>query len=377
MNVLYISDIYKDNLIYPSQVEELLECYKQQGVTVIEIAFTTHKNEKFKANNILLIKCINGAFIPIVMNFLLSLNLSRIRKFLSDSHIDVIIGRSIMGNSAAVFLNNKLYKRSLNVVADIRGDNLDEESKNGLKHKLLQNAEKYVLSKTNKVFVVSRYLKRMISERYNFNIEDIYSYSTIVPKEKFFYNGDIANQYRKKLGFDDDDIVYVYSGNTMWYQNLDFIIESFLHTCNIKSRLLIISNKPGYIKDKFKDILDSRVVITSCKYNEVTCYLQAGDYGLLIRDNIPTNLSASPTKFGEYVNSGLSVIFNKIETDYYYQTIDLKLNNIILDNKEDLSSFIENNLHKPRKNVIQINTAESVAIEQIKVLKYISEFKVL
>ena len=51
-------------------------------------------------------------------------------------------------------------------------------------------------------------------------------------------------------------------------------------------------------------------------HHEVTEILAACDYGILIRENTVTNQVASPTKFAEYLASGLPVIISANLGDY-------------------------------------------------------------
>ena len=52
------------------------------------------------------------------------------------------------------------------------------------------------------------------------------------------------------------------------------------------------------------------------KHEEVTNFLLACDWGILIREQSVTNKVASPTKFAEYLSAGLPVIISENLGDY-------------------------------------------------------------
>jgi len=52
------------------------------------------------------------------------------------------------------------------------------------------------------------------------------------------------------------------------------------------------------------------------KHEEVTSFLLACDWGILIREQSVTNKVASPTKFAEYLSAGLPVIISENLGDY-------------------------------------------------------------
>jgi len=174
-------------------------------------------------------------------------------------------------------------------------------------------------------------------------------------------------KYRKKLGYKASDIVVVYSGSLAKWQNFDFILKSFNDSENDNLNLLILTKdiESATKKTSTSEKKDS-IKLYSVDYHEVPNFLNASDYGLLIRDINETNLNASPTKFGEYINSGLTVIINKIDSDYYKQAIKLNLNVIILQNKHELSNVL-NSLNPVNTgiNPISINNAKEIVKDQL------------
>ena len=52
------------------------------------------------------------------------------------------------------------------------------------------------------------------------------------------------------------------------------------------------------------------------RLEEINNYLNATDYGILFRENLPINNQASPTKFAEYILAGLKVIISEGVGDF-------------------------------------------------------------
>ena len=370
INLLYISDIYLEDSIYPSQVKSLLQEYRNENVKIFPI-YLSSKFETSLEGDQLVLKCWKGGFIKQVMLVFLIFKYSYIKRFLKGKEINLILGRGMKGGMAGCFLKRIFFKNSVQVFNDIRGDVLDEQRGNKIKTFFLKRAEIFISKRVDHIFCVSSYLKKVIIKRTFYKHDQISVFPTIVPEEKFNFSPSVRLKFRKKLGYLDSDIVFVYSGNAAWYQNLDFVISKFFEANNFRIKLLIITSDPEEVKRILslhqKSEIRNNISVVKVQYDEVPKYLQAGDFGILIRDNIPTNLSASPTKFGEYVNCGLNVVFNKIPSDYYYQSLSFSLNNTILEEKDDLLAFFKEVVSKPLKNVISVNTAKKIAYDQIQI----------
>lgn len=366
IKVLYISDIYEDNQIYPSQVRSLLDIYKVHiGVGVIYLSRKAEQRLDLEVRE-LVIRDIPLSYVFSVMKALLLREQGKIKRLLEQDSYDLIIGRGLKGANAAILINSWYYEGKKKLIIDIRGDAVDENKRNLLKRLYIKSLQQFTFKKATHFFVVSSYLKQILERQYHVNPHTVSVFSTIVPADRFYFDTGTAAAYRSKLGYDDHHIVFVYAGNAAWYQNLGFVLKCFLAARNEHTRLLVLTRDTDYVQQLTNGhSAAGHIKVITAPYHEVSWYLQACDYGLLIRDNIPTNLSASPTKFGEYVNSGLSVVFNKIPADYYYQTIDLQLKNVILEKKEDLLAFFNKVAIRPGKNAVAVNTAERVAQQQL------------
>lgn len=117
---------------------------------------------------------------------------------------------------------------------------------------------------------------------------------------------------RQRLGFEEDDIILIYSGSSAGWQSFstldNFLLKAFEASPRIHCILLADTDPEKFFAHKkFPDRLRQMWV----SHDEVKEVLNAGDYGLLIRDKAVTNEVASPTKFAEYLSRGLPVIISE------------------------------------------------------------------
>ncbi|PZX11935.1 glycosyltransferase involved in cell wall biosynthesis [Breznakibacter xylanolyticus] len=122
---------------------------------------------------------------------------------------------------------------------------------------------------------------------------------------------------RKKLGYNDNDIIFCYAGSSAGWQSLDLLSSYFevLLSENISFKFLFLTDAlPNSISLYNK--YPQRVNVIHVAYNEVQKYMQLCDYGTLIRESSITNMVAAPTKYAEYLACGLKVIISNQVGDY-------------------------------------------------------------
>ena len=123
----------------------------------------------------------------------------------------------------------------------------------------------------------------------------------------------------------------LYSGSLENYQNVEFFLEAYSRSINPNLKMIFLTNAPeiNSLVNKHQIPAD-KIRIKSARYADIEKYYHAADFGLLIRDNTVTNKSAAPTKFSEYLNAGLSIIINDIESDYVRKFKQLKPEGFLL-----------------------------------------------
>ena len=128
---------------------------------------------------------------------------------------------------------------------------------------------------------------------------------------------DTLQATKLKYGYQEEDIIFVYSGSSAGWQSLELLNRLFekllFHSPNAKVLLLSNLNKALLpVINKYPD----QVQVKWVKAHEVFSILSMCDYGVMVRNDSVTNQVAAPTKFAEYLASGLQVIISNKIGDY-------------------------------------------------------------
>lgn len=120
---------------------------------------------------------------------------------------------------------------------------------------------------------------------------------------------------KQEIGYTDEDIIAVYSGNlSAKYSSVDNLVTIFsnLYRMNNNFKLLVLSkSSPDKLKELLiKENLQDKLKVFSLTPQEVYQYLFLADIGLLFREESLVNKVAMPTKFAEYMFSGIPVIIS-------------------------------------------------------------------
>lgn len=325
MHILYVSDCYKSSSIYDSQVHSLcMEHAKYNKVTLMVLCnyldwdIPNYANVDYEFHKYYKLP---KAMIPLLNN--MTSKLLPCRNLIINA--DIIHCKGLISTALALNLLKK-YKVKKPVIADIRGDVVDEllNSRNIVNKFLAKSAkrlEKYVFQNAIFFFFVSEYMKQLYSDRYNLNDSNVAVFPTVVNSKYFYSDRSISEKIREDLNICKDDIVFTYSGGLDYWQNVDMLLESFARALKKQKNifLLLLTKRKITMQSKMKnyDIERNKYLIVSSNYWDVGKYLNAADVGLLIRDKTITNLVACPIKLNEYLACGLDVI----TTILYYDDV--------------------------------------------------------
>lgn len=173
----------------------------------------------------------------------------------------------------------------------------------------------------DKIFVVSVTLKRYYISNYDSDSKKFVLYPCLSSSEKFYFKKELRDQVRSELGVSKNTL-YVYSGGIAanWHIPDSFLrLFSVIAEKDMNARLLVISPK---MTDSFvKMVSDNtffkgRVILKEAIPNhEVVKYLNAADFGILLRENNPVNNVAFPSKYAEYMLCGLPTIISEAVCD--------------------------------------------------------------
>jgi hypothetical protein len=233
-----------------------------------------------------------------------------------------IIGRSVLATQLALSIKRK-QKTNL-VIYDGRGAiSAEWKEYNVVDHpKMVDDIyelEKEVVIKSDFRVAVSEQLIKFWRKEFNYQSKDHVAIPCTLNKvfENLVLSEETIKKSREQIGIKNEDLLFVYSGSVAGWQSFDILYKfvSGILDSDRKVKLLFLSDvDPNIIKlqDEFKE----RVICKKVKPIEVPFYLQAADYGLLIREESLTNLVASPVKFAEYLACGLAVIISENLGDY-------------------------------------------------------------
>jgi len=131
------------------------------------------------------------------------------------------------------------------------------------------------------------------------------------------FSSEEVKRVRKELQVSEQDVLLAYAGSTAPWQSFA-LMESFLVPLMEKDehvKMLFLSKKTDDINRLMKRF-PGRVIQKWVEHKEVLHYLSAADYGLLLREASVTNKVASPTKFAEYLFSGLQILITEDLGDF-------------------------------------------------------------
>lgn len=156
-------------------------------------------------------------------------------------------------------------------------------------------------------------------------------------EELFYYSDLLRKQVRERLKLVNKK-VFLYSGALDKYWQVPekiFLLFKTLHLTFDNIYFIVLSKDKEIARSLFaqQGIPDNLYLVDWVSIEALNDYYNAADYGLLLRDDLLLNRVASPTKFAEYLLSGLPVIISKCILDFseYIQTHNY---GIVLDNLE-------------------------------------------
>jgi hypothetical protein len=138
--------------------------------------------------------------------------------------------------------------------------------------------------------------------------------SWVVPclasEDEFFFDQILRQATRARLGIAPEEAVYIYSGGLASYQRFDAVVTKFsgILKRNSLARLMVLTPNEAMARGVMRDLPEDRVLCRRSAHSEVNAYLNAADFGFLLRDRNAVNHVAFPTKFAEYALAGLKIV---------------------------------------------------------------------
>lgn len=175
---------------------------------------------------------------------------------------------------------------------------------------------------SNRILYVTEHLRSVVERRYKrAKSKPSAVFPCLADAEKIQWRPDKRTLIRERLNVGDEHIMLTYGGSLDKYQCLDEMLALFgeMRKQNHLVIMLFMTNVINHeaIEGRLKRIADPEFWrIIEVHHKDISDYLSAGDLGLLLREPSPVNESAAPTKFAEYVMSGLPIIVSSGIGDY-------------------------------------------------------------
>jgi len=332
MNKCYYLTSLRYSSLFENQVISWIKLYEQHGLDIAIIksySIKTSWNTIFReyrkiksqhSKSWFIISIGSKLFIPrailaiqIAIIFIINRSLA---------YTNVIISRS----AYTIFIKQYLCRIKVDVkhIFDARGSAYQEylltcrkAGKNpGTTAEYIRKYELSAFLHADYVFTVSRALL----DHYNDYLTEHRDTNVLVTPcmgntKEFFYSSNLRADTRRALGIGDDCITFIYSGGLkLSWQNPDYLVKFIkdMKKSIINSYFIVLTD--DYLNE-LNSMIDengiaSFVLSKSVDHKDVNSYLNAGDYGLLFREDHPVNNVASPSKFAEYQLSGLRIIIS-------------------------------------------------------------------
>jgi hypothetical protein len=266
-------------------------------------------------------------------------------------------------HAAAIAALTKLF-RPFKLIWDARGDSQSEFKGEvqrlspflrwlaPLKERAISKRLKFASKHSDLAIFVSDALRRLQGAAVP--VERTLVVPCVADESLFFYSPALRAEVRAELGYKAEDIVITYVGSTASWQCIPDTL-TFMETvlrANPAYKVLIVTTNGMAFEGLCAGGLLDRIHIVSGSLKEMNRFLNAADYGVLLRKKDAINYVASPVKYAEYSLAGLMVV----TTDGVDQvnTFGHRLGNIV-DIKEFLHYYMERDGRTTNRLEIALN----------------------
>ncbi len=390
LTVLYISYDGLTDALGQSQVLSLIRKYPKNEIRIIILSF--EKKEAFEqgkneietmiSNHNIIWKPLFYTKKPAILSTLYDIykgkkSAKRLYKKYAvqiihcRGHITSIIGLSIKKKFGAKF------------IFDMRGWLVNEKQESGYwDHWIYKPVYRYLKHLERKFFIKSDFIVSLTEAgkseiiRQNLAAENkVGVIPTLVDFSLFKpFNKEIHSLIRERLNIPFDASILIHSGSVGGNYDITIILkifEEFTKKFPVPFLILLTKEKIDL------PIQDQRVIIKSVPYNQVSDYLVASDFGLIIYKPGFSTIGRSPTKLGEYWASGLPVISVKGIGDLESLFTKYEGSGIsVLSDLSDLGTQLDETLFIKEKNKLRNIALEYYGEEKIKEF-YLNIYRVL
>jgi len=268
-------------------------------------------------------------------------------------HSDLIYIHSI-AKVPSIWLQLMVLKRRVPLVLDLHGVMVDELKLAG------DHARAWIFSRIEKFCfrwcLVTVNVSEVMKNHYTGKYPGYTGETLVFPANSIPANGEAEDPaaqetLRKQLGFNADDVIFLYSGNCQKWQNIDLMMDIIRKHAKDHYRFLILSGQ----KSKFEKLIRhyripaGYIRVLSLSPDDLWRYYQIAHYGFILRDDILVNRVANPTKLAEYLQYGIIPIvklsqigdYDQYRYEYVdYQRLDDKMQPVKSDKNKEVAREI-------------------------------------
>ncbi|MEG6612850.1 glycosyltransferase [Pseudoclostridium thermosuccinogenes] len=278
------------------RVNSIDKIFKGQDRTYLQISFS----KNIRKTTI----CCNDNFKIIKLNFFL--HYIDIMKYFKN--VEGVYIHSIYNYCKIMPFIKLLRKKTIKIVLDVHGAVPEELefNKNYIRSKIYDYIEKHAFNNVNFAIFVNNAMKNHFLSKHSYFKGQSLVYS-IQGNDFSKLDDNIIENLKKSLNIRDNDIVFIYSGNSQKWQNIDLMFEKIKITDNENYKFIILSKEIDYFNkliDKY-GISRQNVILRTVEPSELSAYYEISNYGFILRDDHILNKVACPTKLVEYLYYGI------------------------------------------------------------------------
>lgn len=400
---IYLNAKESDGTVFVTQVADWLKLYTENGIDFKYFHLLFYRkatNRRWRNDQLTSIKSVLPNFKNYSYSFpsrglFIYLNAYlwayMLKKEIKNYDKVVIFSRMMYGKEIKIL--KKILKKPVYFIYDSRAASVEENKYNAVKKKNLSKyqfnmfshisyTEWITVNESDKIFCVSKVLKKYLMLNYGASENKFFIYPCLSDARKFYFSDELRTKVRKELGYTNNLSVYLYAGGLYnEYHVLDdtVIFLNKIAEKNSEARFMLLSRDTidkNEILTKYP-ALNGKFINMAVPNCEMVKYLNAADYGILFRENVPMNNVASPSKFAEYALCGLPTIISEGIGDYSSLCKKENLGIMILEEEmKDINNFDFNkldNLMFNRNNIAEY--AYNNLSKQARLSSIINEFK--
>lgn len=291
-----------------------------------------------------------------------------LNEYIKKHAIDAIMPRSTMPS----IICNNLSNKNILILFDADGLPIEERvdfnnlNTSSIQYKIFKKAENKILQQAKVVIARS---KKAIAYLENNHKIQLKSKSFVVSNGRdetiFKYDPQMKIDYKRKLGMDAQEFIFVYCGSLgpqYGWDEMNTIFYNFLNL-NKKAKFLILTGNEDFANQRIPQDKKDNYIVKKVSFEEVPKYLSIADVAFAIREPKPSMMGVAPIKLGEYLLMSLPTIASAGIGDT--EELVKSINGCCLFIHDNEHRFEEVKLFLEKINQIDREKIRSLAIEKL------------